>query len=226
MVLATEPADIWAQAYVTKLESPPGFGRFMGWYRWIYGCAVSHPVTNEGFQHVGLVTQTPGKMETVHPTLFSLLFSAVFLFSFPGEPKCWYLGSKGVAFALGSFSDQTEVSYPVLTLLGHTFFGSGQEILQQISHPPPKEFFRSLLPQGWAWKGGVACSHPFAQTTRSHLIFVSSSEMSEPICLTRVCMFPVVVMTNDTNWWLNQRKFVSSQFWRPEVQDSGVGRAG
>lgn len=123
---------------MTKLESPPGFGRFMGWYRWIYGCAVSHPVTNEGFQHVGLVTQTPGKMETVHPMLFSLLFSAVFLFSFPGEPECWYLGRKGVAFALGSFSDQTEVSYPVLTLLGHAFFGSGQEILQQISHPPPQ----------------------------------------------------------------------------------------
>lgn len=95
MALAAEPAYVHTQS---KLELPPGFGRFMGWYRWIYGCAGRHPVPNEGFQHVGLVKQTSGKMETVHPTLFSfpLLLSAVFLFSFPVEPKRWYLDSKGV----------------------------------------------------------------------------------------------------------------------------------
>ena len=173
---------VWAQASVTKLESPPGFGRFMGWYRWIYGCAGRHPVTNEGFQHVGHRHLGKWKLSTQRSSPFPCCFLQS-LFSFPVEPKCWYLGSKGVWELLWL----DEVSCPVLTLLRHTFFGSGQEILQQVSPPPTKEFFGSLLPQGGAWKAGIACSHPFAQTTRSHLIFVSSSEISEPICLTHVC---------------------------------------
>lgn len=159
----------------------------MGWYRWIYCCACSHPVTNEWFQHVGLATETVGNMETVHPMLLYrpfpyCLLQSLFVF-FPS-------GTQMLVFkhwrSLGA--SPARQWFPVLSWHSDMppLVTDGRFSCSQLRSLQPRQgFLRSLVPQGRAWG-------PLSSLSSHHKVtsdFVSNSEKSELICLTCVLVF-------------------------------------